>query len=173
MSSLLRTCTYASMLSHTHPLTFTYVRDNVHPPGHQCSLMMFSHPTPSVCLPVCSAVSCLSVCSAVSCLSVCLSVQLFSVCLSVCLPVCASLHVFSSISYVSFPTQLSFTYSPVLWPWSGYLAVSLSVTKEAMTYSGEAKGHVLVTVSSQSVSKAEEQAQTYIRTYVVAPSFMQ
>ena len=57
---------------------------------------------------------------------------------------------------MSFPTQLSFTYSSVLWPWSGYLAVSLSVTKEAMAYSGDAKGHVLITVSSQSVSEAEE-----------------
>ena len=51
--------------------------------------------------------------------------------------------------------QMSFTYSAVLWPWSGYLAIYLSVTKDAMAYTGEAKGHVLVTVSSPSVSRGK------------------
>ena len=87
---------------------------------------------------------------------ICVPVYLFaptstsSVCLCIHLSVCPTPP----------PVQLSFTYSTMLWPWSGYLAVSLTVTKNAMTYSGEAKGHVLVTVSSPSVSKGAELNQS-------------
>lgn len=36
----------------------------------------------------------------------------------------------------------------MLWPWSGYLAVSISVTKKAASWEGIAQGHVMVTVAS-------------------------
>ena len=43
---------------------------------------------------------------------------------------------------------MAFSYSSVLWPWSGYLAVSISVTKKAASWEGIAQGHVMVTVAS-------------------------
>ena len=43
---------------------------------------------------------------------------------------------------------MAFSYSPVLWPWSGYLAISISVAKKAASWEGIAQGHVMITVSS-------------------------
>lgn len=44
--------------------------------------------------------------------------------------------------------EVAFSYSSVLWPWSGYLAISISVTKKAASWEGVAQGHVTVTVAS-------------------------
>uniref|UniRef100_A0A8C2R2N0 Membrane-bound transcription factor site-1 protease n=1 Tax=Capra hircus TaxID=9925 RepID=A0A8C2R2N0_CAPHI len=44
--------------------------------------------------------------------------------------------------------EVAFSYSSVLWPWSGYLAISISVTKKAASWEGVAQGHVMVTVAS-------------------------
>ncbi|XP_036689228.1 membrane-bound transcription factor site-1 protease isoform X2 [Balaenoptera musculus] len=44
--------------------------------------------------------------------------------------------------------EVAFSYSSVLWPWSGYLAISISVTKQAASWEGVAQGHVTVTVAS-------------------------
>lgn len=44
--------------------------------------------------------------------------------------------------------EVAFSYSPVLWPWSGYLAISISVAKKAASWEGIAQGHVMITVSS-------------------------
>lgn len=44
--------------------------------------------------------------------------------------------------------EVSISYSELLWPWSGWLAVSLSVALEGATYEGFAQGHVTVTVES-------------------------
>uniref|UniRef100_A0A4W5R5B0 Membrane-bound transcription factor site-1 protease n=1 Tax=Hucho hucho TaxID=62062 RepID=A0A4W5R5B0_9TELE len=46
--------------------------------------------------------------------------------------------------------DVAVSYSPVLWPWAGYLAVSISVTKKSASWEGIAQGHVMVTVSSPS-----------------------
>lgn len=43
---------------------------------------------------------------------------------------------------------MAVSYSPVLWPWAGYLAVSISVAKKAASWEGIAQGHVMVTVAS-------------------------
>lgn len=43
---------------------------------------------------------------------------------------------------------MALSYSPVLWPWAGYLAVSISVAKKASTWEGVAQGHIMVTVAS-------------------------
>ena len=40
------------------------------------------------------------------------------------------------------------SYSAVLWPWAGYLAISISVAKKAGSWEGVAQGHVMVTVAS-------------------------
>ncbi|KAG5849428.1 hypothetical protein ANANG_G00110290 [Anguilla anguilla] len=44
--------------------------------------------------------------------------------------------------------DVAMSYSPVLWPWAGYLAVSISVAKKAASWEGVAQGHVMVTVAS-------------------------
>uniref|UniRef100_W5MI11 Membrane-bound transcription factor site-1 protease n=1 Tax=Lepisosteus oculatus TaxID=7918 RepID=W5MI11_LEPOC len=44
--------------------------------------------------------------------------------------------------------DVAVSYSPVLWPWAGYLAVSISVAKKAASWEGIAQGHVIVTVAS-------------------------
>ncbi|KAL3859602.1 hypothetical protein ACJMK2_009816 [Sinanodonta woodiana] len=44
--------------------------------------------------------------------------------------------------------DVSFAYSKVLWPWSGYLAVSISVSKHAALWEGVAQGQVTLTVES-------------------------
>lgn len=44
--------------------------------------------------------------------------------------------------------DVAVSYSPVLWPWAGYLAVSISVAKKAASWEGVAQGHVMVTVAS-------------------------
>lgn len=44
--------------------------------------------------------------------------------------------------------EVAFSYSQVLWPWSGFLAISISVTKKAASWEGIAQGHVMVTVAS-------------------------
>lgn len=48
---------------------------------------------------------------------------------------------------------MAFSYSPVLWPWSGYLAISISVAKKAASWEGIAQGHVMITVSSPAENK--------------------
>lgn len=48
---------------------------------------------------------------------------------------------------------MAFSYSPVLWPWSGYLAISISVAKRAASWEGIAQGHVMITVSSPAENK--------------------
>lgn len=40
------------------------------------------------------------------------------------------------------------TYSDVVWPWSGWLALMMSVTKEGATFDGIVEGHVNVTIES-------------------------
>lgn len=43
---------------------------------------------------------------------------------------------------------MAVSYSAVLWPWAGYLAVSISVAKKAASWEGIAQGHVMLTVAS-------------------------
>ncbi|KAG9475255.1 hypothetical protein GDO78_003612 [Eleutherodactylus coqui] len=44
--------------------------------------------------------------------------------------------------------EVAFSFSSVLWPWSGYLAISISVAKKAASWEGIAQGHVMITVAS-------------------------
>lgn len=54
--------------------------------------------------------------------------------------------------------EVCLTYSEVLWPWSGWLAVSLSVARSAATWTGIAQGHIEVTVESP-----PEEGETSVR----------
>ena len=40
--------------------------------------------------------------------------------------------------------EVAFHYSNVLWPWSGYLAVSISVSQNAANFDGVAQGQVII-----------------------------
>ncbi|MGH0146027.1 UNVERIFIED_CONTAM: hypothetical protein FKN15_007629 [Acipenser sinensis] len=44
--------------------------------------------------------------------------------------------------------EVAVSYSHMLWPWSGYLAVSITVAKKAALWEGIAQGHVMVVVAS-------------------------
>ena len=44
--------------------------------------------------------------------------------------------------------EVAFHYSETLWPWSGFLAVSIQVTKQAANWEGIAQGQVTLTVES-------------------------
>jgi membrane-bound transcription factor site-1 protease len=44
--------------------------------------------------------------------------------------------------------EVAFSYSSHLWPWSGYLAVSITASKAAASWDGIAKGQVTVTIKS-------------------------
>lgn len=44
--------------------------------------------------------------------------------------------------------QVSLSHSEVLWPWSGWLGVSVAVAREAQVWTGTAQGHIELTVES-------------------------
>ncbi|XP_054278067.1 membrane-bound transcription factor site-1 protease-like [Macrosteles quadrilineatus] len=58
--------------------------------------------------------------------------------------------------------EVSLTYSEVLWPWSGWLGVSLGVGKEAAGWTGTAQGHIQLTVESP-----PEEGETQPRTSTI------
>ncbi|KAM7058356.1 membrane-bound transcription factor site-1 protease isoform 1-T2 [Molossus nigricans] len=56
--------------------------------------------------------------------------------------------------------EVAFSYSSVLWPWSGYLAISISVTKKAASWEGIAQGHVMITIASPAEESKNGAEQT-------------
>uniref|UniRef100_H2YTR4 Membrane-bound transcription factor site-1 protease n=1 Tax=Ciona savignyi TaxID=51511 RepID=H2YTR4_CIOSA len=68
--------------------------------------------------------------------------------------------------------EVAFTYSETLWPWSGYLAVSITANKAAEQWEGVAQGHVEVTVVTPSDdNNRREQSSTlklFIKVKVIA-----
>jgi membrane-bound transcription factor site-1 protease len=50
--------------------------------------------------------------------------------------------------------DVAITYSEILWPWSGWMAVHISVSAEAANWEGIAQGHVSVVVESPCDTKA-------------------
>ncbi|XP_033626163.1 membrane-bound transcription factor site-1 protease-like [Asterias rubens] len=44
--------------------------------------------------------------------------------------------------------EVAMSYSPILWPWSGYLAVSITVSSSATLWQGIAQGQITLTVES-------------------------
>lgn len=55
--------------------------------------------------------------------------------------------------------SIHFTYSEVIWPWTGYLALHMQIKEEGVHFSGEIEGNVTVTVFSPSV-KGEKAARS-------------
>lgn len=58
--------------------------------------------------------------------------------------------------------DVAVSYSPVLWPWAGYLAVSISVAKKAASWEGIAQGHVMVTVASPAENDVSQSKSTTV-----------
>ena len=46
--------------------------------------------------------------------------------------------------------EVSVSYSEVLWPWSGFLAVTISISEKAREFDGTIGGHIELTVESDS-----------------------
>ena len=44
--------------------------------------------------------------------------------------------------------EVAFSHSEVIWPWSGYLAVHITVGKDGANFEGIAQGHVSLTIES-------------------------
>ncbi len=44
--------------------------------------------------------------------------------------------------------EVAFSYSHTLWPWSGFLAVSISVAETAINWEGIAQGQISVVIES-------------------------
>ncbi|XP_031346784.1 membrane-bound transcription factor site-1 protease isoform X2 [Photinus pyralis] len=58
--------------------------------------------------------------------------------------------------------DVAISYSEFLWPWSGWLAVSFSVSTEGATYDGFAQGHITLTIESPPASGEEEPRQSTV-----------
>jgi len=52
--------------------------------------------------------------------------------------------------------EVAFVYSHTLWPWSGYIAVSISVPEHAANWDGIAQGQVVLTIESPSEEDESE-----------------
>jgi len=58
--------------------------------------------------------------------------------------------------------DVSITYSEVLWPWSGWMAVHISVSPQAVNWEGIAQGHISLTVESPGTSEGDEKLTSHI-----------
>ncbi|XP_065827385.1 membrane-bound transcription factor site-1 protease-like isoform X2 [Oscarella lobularis] len=59
--------------------------------------------------------------------------------------------------------DVAFNYSAELWPWSGYLAVHISVLKSAADFDGVAQGHVALTIVSPSQGDEKEKRMSSVK----------
>ena len=59
--------------------------------------------------------------------------------------------------------EVAFTYSSSLWPWSGFLGVSISVAKHAAYWEGIAHGQVVLTVESPPEDDEKEPRVSHIK----------
>ncbi|XP_062501119.1 membrane-bound transcription factor site-1 protease-like [Corticium candelabrum] len=59
--------------------------------------------------------------------------------------------------------DIAFSYSSVLWPWSGYLAVYIAVAKTAGNFHGIAQGHISLTVVSPPQIGEEEERMSLVK----------
>ncbi|XP_056009187.1 membrane-bound transcription factor site-1 protease-like isoform X2 [Ostrea edulis] len=59
--------------------------------------------------------------------------------------------------------DVAFSYSKTLWPWSGYLAVSISVAKLGASYEGIAQGQITLTVESPPEGEEKTPRQTILK----------
>lgn len=58
--------------------------------------------------------------------------------------------------------DVAISYSEFLWPWSGWLAISFSVSADGATYEGFAQGHITLTVESPPANGELEPRQSTV-----------
>lgn len=58
--------------------------------------------------------------------------------------------------------DVAITYSEILWPWSGWMAVHLSISTQGASYEGLAQGHITITVESPPSSGESENQQSVV-----------
>ena len=56
--------------------------------------------------------------------------------------------------------EIAVSYSETLWPWSGYLAVTISVSEKAREFDGIIGGHIELTIESDSSIDADRLSST-------------
>ncbi|XP_035231540.1 membrane-bound transcription factor site-1 protease-like [Stegodyphus dumicola] len=59
--------------------------------------------------------------------------------------------------------EVALSYSDILWPWSGYIAVHISVSSMAANWEGIAQGHISFTVESPPEEGETEVRKSYIK----------
>lgn len=59
--------------------------------------------------------------------------------------------------------EVAFSYPPTLWPWSGYLAVSISVSESAANWDGIAQGQIELTIESAPEEEEKEPRTSTIK----------
>ncbi len=59
--------------------------------------------------------------------------------------------------------DIAITYSDILWPWSGWLAIYISVSSEAQNWEGIAQGHISLTVESPASQSGSEPQKSDIK----------
>ncbi|XP_033110005.1 membrane-bound transcription factor site-1 protease-like isoform X2 [Anneissia japonica] len=59
--------------------------------------------------------------------------------------------------------EVAISYSPLLWPWSGYLAVSVTVSKDAAGWGGIAQGRITLTVESPPQNGEDTPRQSHLK----------
>ena len=70
--------------------------------------------------------------------------DIYNVCVCVCLQPRWEPYIPEFGAYV----EVAFTSSAHLWPWSGYLAISVTASKAAASWDGIAKGQITLTIES-------------------------
>ena len=56
--------------------------------------------------------------------------------------------------------EIAVSYSDTLWPWSGYLAVTISVSEKARDFDGVIGGHIELTIESPDSGEGEKLSST-------------
>ena len=58
--------------------------------------------------------------------------------------------------------EVSLSYSQIIWPWSGWLAISVSISEFGAKFTGESAGQITLTISTPSVSGGRVWGVSYI-----------
>jgi membrane-bound transcription factor site-1 protease len=63
--------------------------------------------------------------------------------------------------------KLTISYSQILWPWSGYMAVAISISEECQEWDGIVQGQIVLKVESEIIKKSRVD-DTIIKKFVVS-----
>lgn len=64
--------------------------------------------------------------------------------------------------------DIALTYSELLWPWSGWMAVSIAAARTAANWEGIAQGHIALTIESPPEDGETEPRQSSVKLAVKA-----